>query len=180
MHRPMPPLVLGHRQHAEVDAEYVHDLGFVIGEPQPILCRFLAKPLWPQVEKQSSQVDGGVDVILDMVGRDYLQRNLDLLNLDGRLVIIALMSGAMAEVNLATLMRRRLTMTGSTLRARTLEQKTAVVDAARERVWPLFETGRLHPVIHQRLPLAQAAEAHRLMEASTHIGKLLLVTRASE
>ena len=124
--------------------------------------------------------DGGVDVILDMVGRDYLQRNLDLLNLDGRLVIIALMSGAMAEVNLATLMRRRLTMTGSTLRTRTLEQKTAVVDAARERVWPLFETGRLHPVIHQRLPLAQAAEAHRLMEASTHIGKLLLVTRASE
>ena len=119
--------------------------------------------------------DGGVDVILDMVGRDYLQRNLDLLNLDGRLVIIALMSGAMAEVNLATLMRRRLTMTGSTLRARTLEQKTKVVDAARERVWPLFETGRLRPVIHDRLPLAQAAEAHRQMEASTHIGKLLLV-----
>ncbi len=119
--------------------------------------------------------DGGVDVVLDMVGRDYLQRNLDLLNLDGRLVIIALMSGAKADVNLATLMRRRLIVTGSTLRARTVEQKTAVVDAARERVWPLFETGRLHPVIHQRLGLAQAAEAHRLMEASTHIGKLLLV-----
>ena len=119
--------------------------------------------------------EGGVDVILDMVGRDYLQRNLDLLNLDGRLVIIALMSGAKAEVNLATLMRRRLFVTGSTLRARTVEQKTAVVDAVRERVWPLFETGQLRPVIHQRLPLAQAAEAHHLMEASTHIGKLLLV-----
>ena len=120
--------------------------------------------------------DGGVDVILDMVGQDYLQRNLELLNLDGRLVIIALMSGAQAEINLATLMRRRLFVTGSTLRARTLEQKTAVVNAVRERVWPLFETGRLRPVIHQRFPLSQAADAHRLMEASTHIGKLLLVT----
>jgi putative PIG3 family NAD(P)H quinone oxidoreductase len=119
--------------------------------------------------------DGGVDVILDMVGQDYLQRNLELLNLDGRLVIIALMSGAQAEINLATLMRRRLFVTGSTLRARTVEQKTAVVNAVRERVWPLFETGRLRPVIHQRFPLSQAADAHRLMEASTHIGKLLLV-----
>ena len=119
--------------------------------------------------------DAGVDVILDMVGRDYLQRNLDLLNLEGRLVIIALMSGAMAEVNLATLMRRRLIVTGSTLRARPLEQKAALVDDARERVWPLFETGRVRPVIHQRLPMAQAVEAHRLMEASTHIGKLLLL-----
>ena len=66
-------------------------------------------------------------------------------------------------------------MTGSTLRARTLEQKTAVVDAVRDRVWGLFDTGRLRPIIHRRLPLAQAADAHRLMEASTHIGKLLLV-----
>ena len=119
--------------------------------------------------------DAGVDVILDMVGQDYLQRNMDLLNLDGRLVIIALMSGAQTEINLATLMRRRLIVTGSTLRARTLEQKTAVVDAVRDRVWGLFDTGRLRPIIHQRLPLAQAADAHRLMEASTHIGKLLLV-----
>ena len=119
--------------------------------------------------------DGGVDVILDMVGQDYLQRNLELLNLDGRLVIIALMSGAQAEINLATLMRRRLFVTGSTLRARTVAQKTAVVDAVRDRVWPLFDTGRLRPVIHQRFPLSQAADAHRLMEASTHIGKLLLV-----
>jgi putative PIG3 family NAD(P)H quinone oxidoreductase len=118
---------------------------------------------------------GGVDVVLDMVGRDYLQRNLDLLNIDGRLVIIALMSGAQADINLSTLMRRRLTVTGTTLRARTVDEKAAVVDAVRERVWPLIETGRVHPVIHQRLPLAQAAEAHRLMESSTHIGKLLLV-----
>ena len=92
---------------------------------------------------------------------------------DVSLLLVALF-GFLA-VTLATLMRRRLFVTGSTLRARTVEQKTAVVDAVRDRVWPLFETGELRPVIHQRLPLAQAAEAHHLMEASTHIGKLLLV-----
>ena len=117
----------------------------------------------------------GVDVILDMVGRAYLQRNLGLLNLDGRLVIIALMSGARGEINLAALMRRRLIVTGTTLRARTVEEKAAIVKAVRERLWPLLETGRVRPVIDQRLPLAEAAEAHRVMEASTHIGKLLLV-----
>jgi len=117
----------------------------------------------------------GVDVILDMVGRDYLQRNMDLLNFDGRLVIIALMSGTKAEVDLTTLMRRRLILTGSTLRVRTVEQKTAVVDMVRERVWPLFESGKVRPVIFRRLALARAAEAHRLMEGSGHIGKLLLV-----
>ena len=120
--------------------------------------------------------DTGIDVILDMVGRDYLQRNLGLLNLDGRLVIIALLSGARAEINLATLMGRRLVVTGTTLRARTVEEKAAVVDAVRERVWPLLETKRVRPVIYRRLPLAEAAAAHRVMEASTHIGKLLLLT----
>ena len=119
--------------------------------------------------------DGGVDVILDMVGQEYVQRNLGLLNVEGRLVLIALMSGATAQLNLATLMTRRLTVTGSTLRARTVEQKGAVADAVRNRVWPLIESGRVRPVIHRRFPLSQVAEAHRLMEASTHIGKLLLV-----
>ena len=118
---------------------------------------------------------GGVDVILDMVGGAYLDRNLSLLNLDGRLVIIALMSGARAEINLATLMRHRLIVTGTTLRARTIQEKGAVVDAVRQRVWPLVESGRVRPVIHQHLPLAQAGAAHRVMEDSTHIGKLLLV-----
>ena len=117
----------------------------------------------------------GVDVILDMVGQQYLQRNLELLKPEGRLVIIALMSGAAGEMNLATLMTRRLTVTGSTLRARSVEQKGAVAAAVRERVWPLVETGRVRPVVHRRFPLSRAGEAHRLMESSTHIGKLLLV-----
>ena len=117
----------------------------------------------------------GVDVVLDMVGQQYLQRNLDVLTPEGRLVIIALMSGGTAEINLATLMTRRLTVTGSTLRARSVEEKGAVAAAVRERVWPLIEAGRVRPVVHRRFPLSQAGEAHRLMESSTHIGKLLLI-----
>ena len=118
----------------------------------------------------------GVDVILDMVGGAYLQRNLDTLATDGRLVLIGLMRGAKSEVNLAKLMSRRLTLTGSTLRSRSVAQKGAVVDAVRERVWPWVEDGQFVPVIHARFPLDQAAEAHRLMESSRHIGKILLTT----
>ena len=117
----------------------------------------------------------GVDVVLDMVGQQYLQRNLDVLKPEGRLIIIAMMSGADARINLATLMTRRLTVTGSTLRARSVQQKGAVAAAVRERVWPLIEAGRVRPVVHRRFPLSRAGEAHRLMESSTHIGKLLLV-----
>ena len=117
----------------------------------------------------------GVDVILDMVGQAYLERNLSLLNLEGRLVVISLMSGARAEINLAPLMAKRLTVTGSTLRARSVVQKGAVVDAVLAQVWPLFETGQVRPVVHRRFPLSDVSEAHRLLEASTHIGKLLLV-----
>ena len=118
----------------------------------------------------------GVDVILDMVGATYLQRNLSVLTLDGRLVIIALMSGARAEIDLSTVMRRRLVVTGTTLRARTVEQKGALAAAVRTHVWPLVEAGRVRPIIHRRLPLSAAADAHRIMESSLHIGKLLLVT----
>ena len=116
----------------------------------------------------------GVDVILDMVGGTYLERNLDTLATEGRLVLIGLMRGATSEVNLAKLMSRRLTLTGSTLRARSVGQKGAVVDAVRERVWPWVEDGQFSPVIHSRFPLDQVAEAHRLMESSGHIGKILL------
>ena len=119
--------------------------------------------------------EAGIDVILDMVAAPYLAMNLDLLNLEGRLVHIALMGGAIAEINLSTLMRRRLTVTGSTLRARTIEEKGEVVDAVAGRIWPLVERGKIRPIVYRRFPLDQVAEAHRVMEASAHIGKLLLV-----
>lgn len=117
----------------------------------------------------------GADVILDLVGGAYLQRNLDCLALEGRLVLIAVMGGARGELNLAGLMSRRQTLTGSTLRSRPVAAKAAICDALRARVWPRFADGALRPVIHGVYPLAEAAAAHRVMESSTHVGKLLLV-----
>jgi putative PIG3 family NAD(P)H quinone oxidoreductase len=118
----------------------------------------------------------GVDVVLDMVGGEYFARNLEVLAMEGRLVEIATLHGAKAEINIATIMQRRLTITGSTLRARSVAEKGRVAAAVREHVWPLFESGTVKPVVHARFPLRDAAEAHRVMEASQHIGKLLLVT----
>ena len=117
----------------------------------------------------------GVDVILDMVGGAYLQRNVASLAIEGRLVIIALMEGAQAELDLARLMSRRLTVTGATLRARAVEEKAGILAALRERVWPRFASGELRPIVHATYPLADAAEAHRVMESSVHTGKLLLI-----
>ncbi len=118
----------------------------------------------------------GVDVVLDMVGGDYLPRNLDCLALEGRLVLIALPRGARAELNFTSVLQRRLTITGSSLRPRTVEQKGAIARALRERVWPLLESGQVRPVIHATFPLGEAAAAHRLMESGAHIGKIVLVT----
>jgi len=118
----------------------------------------------------------GVDVILDMVGGDYIPRNLDCLALEGRLVLIALPRGARAELNFTSVLQRRLTITGSSLRPRTVEQKGAIARALRERVWPLLESGQVRPVIHATFPLGEAAAAHRLMESGAHIGKIVLVT----
>lgn len=117
----------------------------------------------------------GVDVILDMVGGKYLQRNLEILATEGRLVLIALLGGATAEINLAAVMQRRLIVSGSTLRPRTVAHKAAIARALKEQVWPLIEQRRVRPVIHATFPLRDAADAHRVMEASTHIGKLVLV-----
>jgi len=116
----------------------------------------------------------GVDLILDMVGASYLARNLEAAAVEGRLVVISLIGGARAEINLNTIMSKRLTLTGSTLRARTVAQKAAVADAVRRNVWPLLSAGRVRPIIHATFPLAEASEAHRLMETSTHIGKIVL------
>jgi putative PIG3 family NAD(P)H quinone oxidoreductase len=118
----------------------------------------------------------GADVILDMVGAPYLARNLECLAVEGRLVQIGVQQGARAEMDLLAVMQRRLTLTGSTLRPRTVEEKGRLAAAVRDHVWPLIAAGRFRPVMHARLPLARAAEAHRVMEASAHIGKLVLLT----
>ena len=119
----------------------------------------------------------GVDVVLDMVGGDYIEKNLRCLALEGRLVFIAFLHGSRAEVDWRHIMLRRLTVTGSTMRASPHERKVAIARALRERVWPLFEAGTLKPVIYRVLPLAEAAAAHALMESSQHIGKIMLAVR---
>ena len=116
----------------------------------------------------------GVDVILDMVAGDYLPREIDCLADDGRIALIALLGGARAEIDLGQVLRRRLSISGSTLRPRPVAFKAAIARSLRERVWPLFEQGKLKPVIYRSFPLAQAAEAHALMESSTHVGKIVL------
>jgi putative PIG3 family NAD(P)H quinone oxidoreductase len=119
----------------------------------------------------------GVDVILDMVGGDYLPRNLASLAFEGRLVQIAFLKGPRAEIDLMTLMHRRLTLTGSTLRARSIEEKGRIARAVRENVWPQIEKGEVRPVLHATFPLAAAAEAHRALESGTHVGKIVLTVR---
>jgi len=116
----------------------------------------------------------GVDLILDMVGGEYVPRNLQALAVDGRLVQIALIGGVKAQINMAAVLQRRLTITGSTLRPRSVAEKGAIADALRARVWPLLESGAVAPVIYQTFPLHAAAAAHRVMESSAHIGKLVL------
>ena len=116
----------------------------------------------------------GANVILDMVGGDYVPRELKCLADDGRLVFIAYLRGPKTELNIDTVMRRRLTVTGSTLRPRPIEFKGAIARSLREKIWPLIEAGRIKPEIYKTFPLEQAAEAHRLMESSQHIGKIVL------
>ena len=117
----------------------------------------------------------GVDVILDMVGGDYVPREIDCLADDGRLVFIALLGGAKVQLSLGQILLRRLSVTGSTLRPRPVAFKAAIARQLRERVWPLFADGLIKPVIYQTFPLAQAAQAHALMETSAHVGKVVLV-----
>lgn len=116
----------------------------------------------------------GVDVILDMVAGDYVAREIQCLAEDGRLVIIAVQGGVKAEINAGLVLRRRLTITGSTLRPRPVSFKTAIAQSLRKNVWPLLAEGRIRPVIHQVFPAGEAAAAHRLMESNQHVGKLVL------
>src|SRR5690606_16857516 len=117
---------------------------------------------------------GGCDLILDMVGGAYIPRDLDLLVPDGRLVLIAFLGGAKAEVDFSRVMVKRLTVTGSTLRPRPVAFKAAIAADLQTRVWPLLEAGTVKPILHRTFPLAEAAEAHALMESSEHIGKIVL------
>ena len=116
----------------------------------------------------------GADVVLDMVAGDYVGRELECLAEDGRLAIIAVQGGTAAQIDAGILLRKRLTISGSTLRPRSLAYKAALASELRARVWPLLEAGRIKPVIHQVFPAARAAAAHALMESSAHVGKIVL------
>lgn len=118
----------------------------------------------------------GADVVLDIIGAKYLARNVDVLAHQGRLVVIGLQGGSKAELDLNALLRKRGTLYATALRAQSIAEKAAIVARVREQVWPLLESGAVRPVVHARLPLAEAAEAHRMLQASTHVGKVLLTT----
>jgi putative PIG3 family NAD(P)H quinone oxidoreductase len=128
------------------------------------------------VQAALDATDGrGVDVVLDIVGGDYLQRNVDCLALDGRLVMVGQMRGPKSQLNTTPVFRKRLTITASTLRARTVAEKGALAREVRAHVWPALESGQVRIVVHATFPLAQAADAHRMMESSSHVGKIVLI-----
>ena len=127
------------------------------------------------VEAVKDATDGaGCSVVLDMVGGEYLARNLDVLAMDGRMVQVAVQKGAKVELFIPTIMSKRLHYTGSTLRPRTVEQKAVIAEAVERNLWPLFEKGDIKPLIYNTFPLAEAAKAHALMASSEHIGKIML------
>ncbi|MFZ0870897.1 MAG: NAD(P)H-quinone oxidoreductase [Rhodanobacter sp.] len=127
------------------------------------------------VEEVKRHTDGrGVDVILDMVAGNYIPRELNALAEGGRLVFIATLGGKDADIDASLIMRRRLTLTGSTLRGRSIAFKGAIAYQLHEKIWPLLENGTVRPIIHQVFPVAEAAKAHALMESSEHVGKIIL------
>ena len=128
---------------------------------------------WALVLREKTE-KRGVDVILDMVGGDYIQKNIDSLAIDGRLSIIAFLTGATAELTLSRFMVKRQTMTASTLRAQSDASKAAIAFELKEKVWPMFAAGQIKPIIDSKFPLMDAAQAHQRMESSGHIGKIIL------
>jgi NADPH:quinone reductase-like Zn-dependent oxidoreductase len=125
-------------------------------------------------EWAGAPLDAGVDVILDMIGGDYFSKHIDLLRRDGRLIHIAFGQGAEVTLDLRKLMGKRLVVTGSTLRSRPVPEKTGLRDGVEEHLWPLLESGRIRPIVDRVYPLEEVAEAHRHMESSGHIGKIVL------
>ena len=119
----------------------------------------------------------GVDVVLDMVGGDYVRRSMEIMARRGRFLSIAVMTGPEATISMVQLLQKRLVLTGSTLRSRTSAEKGAIASAAHEKVWPLIAQRKLKPVVHRSFPLAEAADAHRALEAGSHIGKIVLSTQ---
>ena len=127
------------------------------------------------VEEVKKHTDGkGVELILDMVGGPYIEKNIKSLKVEGRLVQIAFLQNSQVTIDFMPVMVRRLTITGSTLRPRSIEQKAQIAQALNRQVWPLLEAGKIKPIIHAKFPLSEAAAAHRLMESSQHIGKIIL------
>ena len=118
----------------------------------------------------------GVDVVLDIVAGEYVQKNLNLLARDGRYAALALLGGAKAELNMGRILRQRITLSGSTLRPQTTAEKAAIAEKLRKEVWPLFEAGTVKPYVYETFPLEDAAKAHILMESSKHMGKIILKT----
>lgn len=126
---------------------------------------------WEALQRDSE----GIDIILDMVGGDYFEQNIKLLNPDGRLIFINAMKGRQATVDILQIMTRRLHITGSTLRARDADFKGEIATKLSQHIWPLLSAGTIKPIVYQTFPLADAAKAHQLMESSEHIGKIVLV-----
>jgi putative PIG3 family NAD(P)H quinone oxidoreductase len=154
----------------EAKAEFCRSLGAAVA------INYRTEDFVAVVEKATSR--RGVDVILDMVGRDYLGRNIRSLALEGRLIQIAFLQGStVQQFDFMPVMTRRLTITGSTLRPRSIEEKAAIAQSLRQHVWPLLESGKIKVVIDRIIPLSRASDAQRVMEESQHMGKILLQVR---
>jgi putative PIG3 family NAD(P)H quinone oxidoreductase len=158
--------------HVAVTAGSADKLEACRGLGAEILVNYKEQDFVEVLEKETA--GHGADVILDNMGAKYLARNLQALATNGRLVIIGFQGGTTAEIDLSVLLRKRAAVISTSLRGRPAEEKAAIVAAVREHVWPLVESGRVTPVIDATYPLARAADAHRKLDASTHIGKVLL------
>jgi NADPH2:quinone reductase len=163
-------VALGHRVFATAGSDEKCRTCVVLGAEQAI--NYRTEDFTAAVKAATN--GKGVDVILDMVGGDYIARDINCLADDGRIALIALLGGKSGTVDLAQLLRRRLTISGSTLRPRSIAFKAAIAANLRKHIWPLLESGVVKPVIYQVFPLEEAAQAHTLMEAGTHVGKIML------